>query len=331
MLVFMERLPDFRSRGPELAEFLRHYRKDDIILHSTARYGCWERRPGPLSLKFAWGGEVRHAEGRRRFVVHDGQYLVLNDGTWYSTRIACATRPVEALTVYFGRETVGRVLAALTGADAVLLDDPCRCPPPGAGLFHERTHAMRDRIGARARRLRRRIAAKEATPLWMEEQVHGFAADLLALHQRVRAEVARVPAARASTREEVYRRLHVARDYLEASLAEEVTLPELARSACMAPHHFLRSFRAVFHETPVRYLGRRRLERARDLLRTSRLPVGEVSLAVGFQNASAFSRAFRREFGTAPQAARSRLPGVRPLVKLIEDDEGGEPGAAAAA
>jgi AraC family transcriptional regulator len=316
-MILIQRLPDFRSRTPELAEFLAHYRRDDIILHGTTRYASYDRRPGPLSLKFAWGGEIRHTDERRRFTVHDGRYLVLNDGTCYATRIS-SPRPVEALTVYFGRRTMAQVHAALGLADAPLLDDPAKCVRFGFDL-HEHTRAMGGCIGVRAHRLRARLKARTATALWLDEQVHGFAEGMLRMRQLVRAEIDRVPAARASTREELYRRLHVARDYMEATLADEVALRDIARAASMAPHHFLRSFRAVFHETPVRFLNRRRLERAKDLLRATDLPVGEVCLAVGFLNPSAFSRAFRREFGMAPLEMRGR--GGEETEMEIEDEE----------
>ncbi|GEL23870.1 hypothetical protein PSU4_28240 [Pseudonocardia sulfidoxydans NBRC 16205] len=59
-------------------------------------------------------------------------------------------------------------------------------------------------------------------------------------------------------------------------------------------------------ETPAGYLRRRRLERARDLMRTRPSPaVHEVGERCGFASPSAFSRAFRARFGETPREARA--------------------------
>ncbi len=59
----------------------------------------------------------------------------------------------------------------------------------------------------------------------------------------------------------------------------------LAGVAGMSKYHFARSFGAAYDETPIRYLTRRRIERAQDLLRHANLTVTEICLTVGFARA----------------------------------------------
>jgi AraC-like DNA-binding protein len=87
---------------------------------------------------------------------------------------------------------------------------------------------------------------------------------------------------------------------------QRLSLNALARVACFSPNHFVRLFSEAFGETPHRYLQRRRLEEAARRLREGDDPVVQVALAVGFNNASAFSRAFRLRFGRSPTAERSK-------------------------
>lgn len=68
----------------------------------------------------------------------------------------------------------------------------------------------------------------------------------------------------------------------------------------MSPYHFNRLFRALFRETPHEYLTMIRLTEAQRLLRMTSMSLAEVSLAVGFQQASSFSRLFRHRFGLSP-------------------------------
>jgi transcriptional regulator GlxA family with amidase domain len=91
-----------------------------------------------------------------------------------------------------------------------------------------------------------------------------------------------------------------ARDVIDRRYAEPLDVPGLAREAYASTAHFARSFKRAFGETPHRYLQRRRIERAKDLLRATELPVTAVALDVGFANLSSFSRAFRELTGEAP-------------------------------
>ncbi len=103
------------------------------------------------------------------------------------------------------------------------------------------------------------------------------------------------------------RRLLRARDTMDRAFAQPLDVAALARVAHVSPAHFSRQFRATFGETPHRYLQRRRVERAMELLRESDLPVTEVCLAVGFRSLGTFSRTFRAVVGESPSAYRRRF------------------------
>jgi AraC-like DNA-binding protein len=104
----------------------------------------------------------------------------------------------------------------------------------------------------------------------------------------------------------VYIHLLRAKDLIDREHARELDVPTLAREAHASPAHFSRSFRQAFGETPHRYLQRRRIERAKELLRGTPLSVTEVGLEVGFQSLGSFSTTFRELVGEPPSAYRSR-------------------------
>jgi len=100
------------------------------------------------------------------------------------------------------------------------------------------------------------------------------------------------------------RHLLRARDLADRSYAEPLDLQALAREANVSPRHFSRSFRRVFGETPYQYLLTRRLERARHLLRTTEMSVGEICLEVGFTSVGSFTTTFKRHVGVSPTTFR---------------------------
>jgi AraC-like DNA-binding protein len=113
----------------------------------------------------------------------------------------------------------------------------------------------------------------------------------------------------------VYVHLRRAKDLIDRDYAEPLDVPALAREAHASRAHFLRSFKRAFGETPHRYLLRRRIERAKELLRNTRLSVSEVSVAVGFRSLGSFSTAFRRLVGESPLAyARHWRPAAPPRI-----------------
>lgn len=92
---------------------------------------------------------------------------------------------------------------------------------------------------------------------------------------------------------------------MESRAEEPHSLTELARTAGLSRYHFLRTFRSVTGVTPHQWLLRARLRDAARRLVTSRAPVTEIALDVGFDDLSNFIRSFRAEFGLSPSRYRA--------------------------
>ena len=104
--------------------------------------------------------------------------------------------------------------------------------------------------------------------------------------------------------EDFNRRLLRARDAMDRAYAEPLDVKTVAAVAHVSEGHFIRSFRAVFGETPNRYLQRRRVERSMFLLRETDRSVTDICLDVGFTSLGTFSRRFREIVGETPSGYR---------------------------
>lgn len=100
--------------------------------------------------------------------------------------------------------------------------------------------------------------------------------------------------------------LRRARDHIDLRYREPLDLDALARVAGVSKYHFVRTFEATYGETPIRYLTRRRIERAQDLLRSANLTITEVCMVVGFSSLGSFSSRFSSLVGETPTAYRDR-------------------------
>lgn len=101
--------------------------------------------------------------------------------------------------------------------------------------------------------------------------------------------------------------LRRAREHVDRHFAEPIDVDRLAAIAGVSRHHFVRSFGTVYGESPMRYLGRRRVERAQDLLRSANLTVTEICMAVGYSSLGSFSSRFRELTGETPREYRERF------------------------
>jgi AraC-like DNA-binding protein len=96
--------------------------------------------------------------------------------------------------------------------------------------------------------------------------------------------------------------LRRARDLMDLRFADPLDLDQLAAQAGFSKFHFARAFKDAYGETPANYLSRRRVERAKDLLRSANLTVTEVCMLVGFSSLGSFSSRFSEMVGMSPSA-----------------------------
>ncbi len=110
--------------------------------------------------------------------------------------------------------------------------------------------------------------------------------------------------------EDLNRRLLRARDAMDRAYAQPLDVRAIASVAHLSEAHFSRSFRAVFGETPHRYLQRRRVERSMFLLRETDRSVTDICFDVGFMSLGTFSRTFRDIVGETPSGYRDGHPPI---------------------
>jgi AraC family transcriptional regulator len=97
------------------------------------------------------------------------------------------------------------------------------------------------------------------------------------------------------------------RQYIQEHLDTQLSLEDLARVAEISPNHFGSLFRQTTGMTPHKFVVRQRVERARNLLERSRLPLIDIAVRCGFLDQSQFTTTFRRYFGITPGRYKREL------------------------
>jgi AraC-like DNA-binding protein len=287
-----------RAQAPYLFPNRAQFHTDNLVLHARAKRHVVTNFAGPNSIKAVVRGEVAWNVGGRELVVDENSFLFLSADEPYSMNIQ-ASRPVETCCAFFRGGYVEEVLADMTSPVVRTLEHRPVLQGGDSAPFLSRIHF--DPQGAILGRLRTLAerCAPALQPASFEQDFLYLACHLSLLYREVREKMARLPALKAATRQELFHRLERGREFLHSRSSGPISLEEAARSAALSPYHFHRAFRQVYRVTPHAYVTSLRLARARDLLGRG-TSVLETCLECGFQSPTSFSRLFRAHFGMLP-------------------------------
>ncbi len=284
--------------------FYSRWGRENCVIAATARTAEYPDYQQRLSIKAAWGGREDYFVDGRRLAVDDETFLILNEGRTYSSALRSRC-PVTSFSIFFRPGMAQDVARTLAGTQEALLEDPHGYP----GISVEFSEHLRrhDRsVTPVLRFIFRYVEAGISDDDWYEDQLYFLLQRMLALHCRDRSVTALIPARRAATRGELFRRMALAADFINMNFASPIDLQQIADAAQLSPFHCLRVFKAVLSVTPIVYLNQRRVLTAQRLLRAAKHSVSEVASLVGFQNRSTLFRWMIRTSGLPPRAICAR-------------------------
>jgi AraC family transcriptional regulator len=278
------------------------YIRSNLITHGKASNVFYPKHGGLLSIKFNLKGQATYEFDRARLTVNEKVYFLLNEGQSYSSHIQSETE-VEYLSVFFSQEFAREVRASFQKDPHKLLDEPGK-PSAHPVEFFERLYPHDRTVTPYLIQIHNALGKGMPDPDFLHEDMHCLLASLLQVHHQTQQDADAFPSVRRSTRTELYRRLHLAKDFIDSNFSERLSLSMIANMAYLSEHHFLRLFKKTFNETPHQYITRKRLELAKKLILTTEQPITDICMQVGFENPSSFTRLFRQRVGLTPESYR---------------------------
>ena len=182
-----------------------------------------------------------------------------------------------------------------------------------------RQSASKDALGVHPRVARDRAIERLARALLSSEDVHGLFDETYANAVSVAIITRLITVYVDSLSRRTERpsrglqqwRLQRVLDYVDAHLADAITLADMAEVAGLTRMHFARQFRIATGIRPHEFLLRRRIHIAQNLLRSSRAALAEIALSVGFQAQPHFTTIFKRIVGETPHRWRIAISDTR--------------------
>jgi len=300
-LAFFKKFPDFSSPGFNEKEYYNIYMNSSVLINARSRHAKFPENPGgPLTIKHVFKGEEYYLSGNRLYRVNKKNFLLFNQSQKYSSYIN-TDEETHSFSVFFESSFVNSVLSSLLMPQDKILESPDNTKSyPGQLNFIETLYPADNFIIPLLAEIRQSMIHKDHSAEYYGERLYCLLAEVLKLNRQLYGSIQKVQAVKLSTKLEVYKRLCIARDYIESSIEQKVTLGQIAKASCMCEHHLLREFRKYYNLTPYQYLIRARLNNARELLSASEMPVSEISIESGFEYLSSFSQSFIRHFKMTP-------------------------------
>ena len=91
------------------------------------------------------------------------------------------------------------------------------------------------------------------------------------------------------------------KNYIENNIDRTITLDELANEVNLNKTYFVKRFKALFEETPIKFILDMRIEKAKKLMVSENLSIQQVAERVGFNSLHYFSSVFKQTEGVSPK------------------------------
>jgi len=300
--MYFRSLPDHSQPGFDEQLHFSRFRQQNIIFNALSSKSYCDRHVGCLSIKTVSGGEEWYGVDHRQLAVRPGQFLILNDDQEYSCRIDTSGK-VRVQSVFFRKEFVAAVFRDALYSEEASLDVPFDTGGEALNFF-QTLHDMDPEMEKMLSGLVGALDINGYDRTMVDERMVFLLHHLIRVQKKEVARAGMVSAVKPGTRMEIYRRLCIARDLLHSTYMDMPDLDLIGRTACLSTPQLIRQFKAVFRTTPYQYLTRIRMGHAARMLVEGAMPVHEITWRCGWENTSAFCRAFKAAYGMQPMEYR---------------------------
>jgi AraC-like DNA-binding protein len=259
-----------------------------------------------LSLHAVFNGNETYTIGKRKVTVFPGNFLILNDGTSYD-RAIYSHIPANTFAIYFTPKFLLDFQHGYFLPDRNLLDEPMAKSLGGPSTFLETIYPCKGDIKYNLLHLIDHFNGNDDELLLDDYVYHA----LFLFHRLYDEEVLHksncLGASNAVTRNELFKRITLAKDFMLSNYSQDISLDDISRQSCLSSTHLFRTFKQIYQCSPHQYLIQIRLDNARHMLKSTNYTLNEIVSLVGFTCPSTFIKLFKSKFRYTPGTYRNHV------------------------
>lgn len=243
-----------------------------------------------FAIKYVISGEETYYIKHHKYVVKQGEFLLGNNA--YSSE-AKINQPTAGICIDISMDIILEI------AQHYFNQHDFQNYLLGNAFFTEKYNCKTSHLGGKISQLVSYLL-KNPSPIQIEEQLYHELGEALVLEQAgVFRQISKLNYSNHLYSHENFKRLKIAKQFIDDSFLNPTHLDELASVACMSKFRFTRLFKQVFGISPHQYILKKRLEAGQHLLAKGK-PVTEVAITTGFSDVASFSKAFKAKFLVTP-------------------------------
>lgn len=245
-------------------------------------------------------GELVWKNGnQKRVKIHNNRYVVVNaDCGWdYVNRFQ---EYLDVLSLVISKDLQNQLNYYMEASEIQLLDRPF---DQVEGDFFYLEHALNadyNKVGRFLKSIHTNSLFDSFSYLSPEEMTLELYRLLYEETTHVVSSAHRIKVKKKSTQIETFKRLMLAREYIEENLTNPISLQDISEVSSLSKYHVYDSFKRVYGKTPHQYINAVKIDRSKALLEKGSLSVAEIAAMLGFSDYSVFSKLFKKINGVAP-------------------------------
>ena len=208
---------------------------DSYLMRGVFRDVSLEKHPSRLSVRWVNSGKYTYEIDGRNYVLQPGKFLIIADGEIYNSATD-KDAVSECLSVSFNSRILKNGLNGLNKREDFLLDNPFdSLANPETEFFtaiYQPDAAMKNLLEKFSKQA---VKPEKLYQTSLDQTFYGLMERLVLLQKQVIGEIRGIPAGKRATREELYRRLIRARDFIRANAFDDLKIETIASVACLSP------------------------------------------------------------------------------------------------
>ena len=252
-----------------------------------------------ISIKYVAEGVEYYRIGSKLFTVKPGQFLIVNHNVDVEIFIESSTN-VKGLCLFVDPKWLHQMNYEANTSVTNLLENPAPDRKAPAFDCREQIYSI---YYSPLKSLVLDLVDQQEHMKYIRLEAHWFyqlSQKILEQERGIEQQINLINAERPATREELYKRIELALEYIHAHFGEKLKVAEIAKVAMLSEFHFLRTFKQAIGISPIKYIQKLRMEHAKLLLESGKWTITEIAETCGYMDLQYFSKSFKRNYGIAP-------------------------------
>ncbi len=274
------------------------------IYYSTVAYESNESisYTSNFSIKYVLDGKELYFLDGKRYAPKAGQYLIINDGRKIETK---PIKGSEGISIFLEKKLITEVYQTLNSGAEELLDKGLVVNSMACPEFFENNFYHRDTLGLLLQKLSGTIktSVQEAQPL-RKEVYYLIAEKLIQSQKNIDTDINQIMRVKRSTREELYKKALLAKEYIHSNLRSDFNLDLLSNNVGLSKYHLIRIFKSTFFQSPYQYYLICKVNLVKHYIEKKQHSLVEIADLCGFNDVFVLSKTFKKIEGITPSTFR---------------------------